>query len=65
MFKACINEASLTTSIYQLTSMEDVIIWFKQLEKNRYKLMKFYIEQFYPSNDEQLLLKALNFANWI
>ena len=47
MFKACINEASLTTSIYQLTSMEDVIIWFKQLEKNRYKLMKFDIEQFY------------------
>ena len=36
--------------------------WFKQLKKNRYKLIKFDIEQFYPSTDEQLLFKALYFA---
>ena len=50
-------------TICQWTSTEDVILWFTKLEKDRYKLMKFDIEQFYPSIDEELLLKALNFAN--
>ena len=50
-------------TICQWTSTEDVILWFTKLEKDRYKLMKFDIEQFYPSIDEELLLKALNFAS--
>ena len=46
-------------TIYQWTSTEDVIIWFKLLEKDKHKLLKFDIEQFYPSIDKKLLLKAL------
>ena len=37
--------------------------WYKNLEKNKYKLMKFDIKDFYPSITKALLNKAIEFAS--
>ena len=52
-----------TKDFIQWTSTEEVLKWYKSLEKNKYKLMKFDIKDFYPSISEKLLEKALVFAN--
>ena len=43
-----------TNDFNQWTSTEDVIRWYKRLEKNKYKLMKFDIKDFYPSITKKL-----------
>ena len=52
-----------TKELIQWTSTEEVLKWYKNLEKNKYILMKFDIKDFYPSISEKLLEKALIFAN--
>ena len=57
------NSIRKTNQFNQWKSTQEVIEWYKTLEKHKYKLMKFDIENFYPSITESLLKDALNFAN--
>ena len=52
-----------TKEFNQWTSTEEVVKWYKNLEKNKYKLMKFDIKDFYPSITKALLNKAIEFAS--
>ena len=38
-----------TKEFNQWTSTEEVLKWYKNLEKNKYKLINFDIKDFYPS----------------
>ena len=51
-----------TKDFNQWTSTEEVLEWYKNLEKNKYKLMKFDIKDFSTTIPEKLLLNALDFA---
>ena len=58
-----INNKIIESNFFnQWTNSEQVISWFESLEKCKYKLMKFDIEEFYPSISEQLLNDALYFG---
>ena len=57
------NNLRKTNQYNQWKSTQAVIKWYKNLEIHKYKLMKFDIENFYPSITERLLKDALNFAN--
>ena len=49
--------------INQWQNTQNVIDWFQQIQdKNKHKFINFDIKDFYPSITEQLLVKALNFA---
>ena len=52
-----------TKEFNQWTSTEEVLKWYKNLEKNKYKLMKFDIKDFYSSITKALLNKAIEFAS--
>ena len=59
-----VNKAIRKTKEFnQWTSTEEVLKWYKNLEKNKYKLMKFDIKDFYPSITKALLNKAIEFAS--
>ena len=57
------NSLRKTNQYNQWESTQAVIKWYKILEMHKYKLMKFDIENFFPSVTESLLKDALNFAN--
>ena len=47
----------------QWKSTEEVLKRYKNLEKNKYKLLKYDIKDFYPSITKKLLNKELEFAS--
>ncbi len=50
------------TRFMQWTNSEEVIEWFKGLEKDKYEFIKFDVVEFYPSITEELVDKAMTFA---
>jgi len=57
---------SLNLNLNQWKSTSDVIDWFTNInEKEQHSFMVFDVKDFYPSISEQLLRKALLFANSI
>ena len=57
------NSLRKTNKFNQWKITQEVIKWYKKLEMHKYKLMKFDIQDFYPSITESLLKYALNFTN--
>ena len=51
-----------STNLTQWTNTDQVIKWFKNLERKKYQFLKFDVVEFYPSISRDLLNKALNFA---
>ena len=51
-----------STNLIQWTNTDQVLKWFKNLEKKKYQFLKFDVVEFYPSISRKLLNKALNFA---
>ena len=60
------NKQSMITKVNKLKDTSGVIEWFNNFEnKERLSFMVFDMESFYPSISENLLLKAIQFANQI
>ena len=52
----------LETGLNQWTNTDQVLDWFSNLDESKYQLMKFDVVEFYPSISEDLLKKAIKFA---
>ena len=58
------REVRNNTNLTQWRSTGEVIEWFKNIkDRGRKRIMQFDVVEFYPSISEELLNKALDFAN--
>ena len=56
------KEIRTETGLNQWTDTDQMLKWFVGLNRGKFKLMKFDVVEFYPSITEELLNKALKFA---
>ena len=56
------NKIRKETGLKQWTDTDQVLKWFLNLDAAKFKLLKFDVVEFYPSITEELLNKALKFA---
>ena len=56
------NAIIAETKLRQWTSTDQMLQWFVELDGSKYSLMKFDIVEFYPSITQQLLSRAIKFA---
>ena len=66
LLERCVKQVRETTSANQWRSTKDVIKWFSRLpDKQHRKFIKFDVKEFYPSIDEKLLKKSIDYARSI
>ena len=56
------NNIRIATSLVQWTNTDQVIAWFKTLQRGKQQFLKFDVKDFYPSISKELFGKALSFA---